>query len=119
VPFLRQLYINESELILSLNRTTGSYKLLYSVEGTKQGAPESSHVFNMVSLNALNALINELIARLQDIAAGLVESIAGGDAQQPVLAGDGPDLGLLGGILLVLDNSKQVADEQSPHEHSR
>ena len=38
VPFLRQLYINESELILSLNRTTGSYKLLYSVEGTKQGA---------------------------------------------------------------------------------
>jgi len=60
VPFLRQLYINESELILSLNRTTGSYKLLYSVEGTKQGAPESSHVFNMVSLNALNALINEL-----------------------------------------------------------
>ena len=58
-------------------------------------------------------------ALLQDIAAGLVESIAGGDAQQPVLAGDGPDLGLLGGILLVLDNSKQVADEQSPHEHSR
>ena len=29
---------DESELILSLNRTTGSYKLLYSVEGTKQGA---------------------------------------------------------------------------------
>lgn len=60
VPLLRQLYLQDSQLHLSLRKGANKVTII-NREGAKQGAPESSPTFNLVTLEALKDLLAEKI----------------------------------------------------------
>ena len=55
VPFLRYLYATGSSLMLDLG-PNALFAILRSVEGVRQGGPESSLLYNLMTLVALKAL---------------------------------------------------------------
>ena len=59
VPFLRQLYTQDSALYLDLMNGLGVTTILHK-EGAKQGHSDSSPIYNLVTLDALKALVAEV-----------------------------------------------------------
>ena len=78
VPFLRYLYASGSDLLLDLG-PCAAFAILRSEEGVRQGGPESSLLYNIITLVALRAVASGLAqsdgSRLADLAVGIVDDV--------------------------------------------
>ena len=75
VPFLRCLYLNDSDLLLDCGHELG-IATLRSREGTQQGGPASSQIFNKVTLDPLLeivAAVDESGQKLVDFLVAIVD----------------------------------------------